>query len=85
MKRISKNKIEFDCIVRSINQTLEGPHSEPDRIEAFVNFFDSKDEINLVFRGNYTAKHLEKLTQAYKNQETITISIEVKDKQHDII
>jgi TusA-related sulfurtransferase len=80
MKRISKDKIEFDCIVRSITvPTLTAIH-DGDKIEVIINYYDTQDDINLVMTGSYKAEHLASLQEAYKNMETINIILEVKTK-----
>lgn len=81
MKRISKNKIEFDCIVRSINSTFQTDEKDFDRIEIFVNYFDQEDEINLVWRGKVDAEHLQKLQEAYNTMKVLKIVLEVKDQE----
>lgn len=82
MKRISKNKIEFDCIVQSINPIMTYS-DDADKVEMIINYFDRDDEIHLIINGKYNAEHLQKLQQAFKDMEIIkiTISIGEKDKE----
>jgi Ni,Fe-hydrogenase III small subunit len=77
MKRISKNKIEFDCIIRSVNQPFQTTLEDAESIEVYVNYFDREDDISLVLKGHYKAEYLEKLQQAYQRMETVKITIEV--------
>ena len=79
MKRISKNRIEFDCIVRGVNSVLQTSAETAEHIEAFIHYYDEQDEINLVLRGNYKRKYLEKIQEAHKNMEKITVIIEITE------
>lgn len=53
MKRISKNRIEFDCIVRGVNSVLQTSADTAEPIEAFIHYYDEQDEINNNLYGGY--------------------------------
>jgi len=78
LKRISKNKIEFDCIVKAVTP-IETSEDDADKIDMYIHYFDRDDDLNLVIRGKYNSEHLEYLQKAAKEMRVVTLTLTVKE------
>ena len=78
MKRISKNKIELDCVVQAVNPIMTYGE-DADKIEMYIHYFDKEDDLNLVIKGKYTSEYLEYLQKAAKEMRVVTLTLTIKE------
>lgn len=79
MRQISKNKIEFDVIVKTITPVLTN-EDDVDKIEVYINYFDRESELNLMIKGKYDRDFIKYLSDAAMNMKVLKLVVTVDDK-----
>lgn len=73
--------IKFEAIV-AVHSPIQTSVSNAQDLEAFIQYFDNENEVNLTITGKYNSPHMKRLAEAYHKQEIIkvVIGIGTRDK-----